>query len=72
MALNGDTLKEAIEAIDGTSVFTYGLGDPGKFPIAGYKSGNSLADCTVRVIDGETYIAAISEGAGISLFKLEK
>jgi len=72
MALNGDTLKEAIEAIDGTSVFTYGLGDPGKFPIAGYKSGNSLADCTVRVIDGETYIAALSEGAGISLFKLEK
>lgn len=72
MALKGETIKQAIENIDGNSVFTYGLSDPEEFPIAGHKSGNSLADCTVREINGETYILALSEGAGISLFKLEE
>lgn len=72
MALKGETIKQAIENIDGNSVFTYGLSDPEEFPIAGHQSGNSLADCTVREINGETYILALSEGAGISLFKLEE
>jgi len=72
MALNGDSLMNAIKNIDGNSVFTYGLSDPQEFPIAGHKSGNSLCDCTVRVINGETYIMALSEGAGVSLFKLEE
>ena len=72
MALNGSDLKSAISNIDPNSVFTVGLSDPEEFPISGYKSGNSLCDCTIREIGGETYIVAISEGAGVSLFKLEK
>lgn len=68
--LNGETLAAAIAAIDGQNVFSYGLADPQEFPISGYKSGNSLCDCTVREIGGETYIVAMSEGAGVSLFKL--
>ena len=72
IALNGDTLTSAVEAIDGKNVFTYGLSDPNEFPISGYKSGNSLCDCIVREVGGETYVVAMSEGAGVSCFKLEK
>lgn len=72
MALNGDTLTDAVAAIDGKNVFTYGLSDPNEFPIVGYKSGNSLCDCAVREVGGETYVVAMSEGAGVSCFKLEK
>ena len=72
MALNGETLLKAIQNIDANSVFTYGLSDPTEFPISGHQSGNSLCDCTVREINGDTYILALSEGAGISLFKLEE
>lgn len=72
IALNGENLTAAIKAIDGKNVFTYGLSDPNEFPISGYKSGNSLCDCTVREVGGETYIVAMSEGAGVSCFKLEK
>lgn len=68
--LVGETLKSAIEAVDPNKVFTYGLVDPDDYKATGFKSGNALADCTLRVINGETYIAAMSEGAGISLFKL--
>ncbi|MBR3499875.1 MAG: hypothetical protein IKO04_00570 [Bacteroidales bacterium] len=70
--ITGETLQASLEGWDGTGVFTYGLSDPEEFPIVGYKSGNSLADCIVREIGGETYIAALSEGAGVSLFKLEE
>ena len=71
IAIDGETLADAVPAINGSSFFTYGLGDPTEHPITGFKSGNSLGDCTVRVIGGETYILAISEGAGVSLFKLQ-
>lgn len=77
--IGGDSLSDALAALSATAaagenlgVFKYGLSDPEECPISGYKSGNSLCDCTVREIGGETYIAALSEGAGISLFKLEK
>lgn len=72
IALNGDSLTSAVEAIDGKNVFSYGLSDPNEFPISGYKSGNSLCDCIVREVGGETYVVAMSEGAGVSCFKLEK
>ncbi len=69
--ITGDTLQAAIEGWDGTGVFTYGLSDPQEFPITGYRSPNCLADCIVREIGGKIFIAAMSEGAGISLFKIE-
>jgi hypothetical protein len=77
--LVGDSLSAALSALSATAaagenlgVFRYGLSDPQECPIAGFKSGNSLCDCIVREIGGETYIAALSEGAGVSLFKLEE
>ena len=72
MTLNGETLKDAIETIDAEHVFQPGLADPQEYPIAGHKIGNSVCDCSVRVIGGETFIVALGEGAGVSLFKLEE
>lgn len=71
MALNGETLKEAIENIDPNAVFKYGIGDPIEIGITGKPVGNSLADCTVREIGGVTYIAAVVADNGVSLFKPE-
>ena len=69
--ITGETLQAAIEGWDGRGVFSYGLSDPEEFPIVGYKSGNQLCDCIVREIGGKIFIAAMSDGAGISLFKIE-
>ena len=71
-ALTGETLAESLKALDSNHIFRYGIGDPNECPIAGNAVGNSVADCTVRVINGETYIAAVVADGGVSLFKLEK
>ena len=34
------------------------------------KSGNSALDCTVRLINGEPYIAVLKQNVGLSLFKM--
>ena len=72
MALNGETLAEALAAVDPLHVFRYGIGDPNECPITGNSVGNSLADCTVRVIGGDTYIGVVVADCGVSLFKLEE
>ena len=43
----------------------------GEFNDASAGSG-TMADCAVRVIDGEVFIAAMHQGVGLSLFKLER
>ena len=71
-ALTGETLEASLRALDSSHIFRYGIGDPNECPISGNAVGNSLADCTVRVIGGETYIAGVVADGGVSLFKLEE
>ena len=34
-------------------------------------ASHSVGDCTVRYIDGSTYIAVLMQGCGLSLFQLQ-
>ena len=70
--LAGETLKEGLEAFDGKKPFKYGIGDPNECPINSNAIGNSVADCVVREIGGETYICAVVADVGVSFFQLEK
>ena len=72
MSLDGETLADSIENLDVDHVKKYGLGDPEEFPVGTGSVPNSLADCAVREIGGETYIVAVVADAGVSLFKLER
>ncbi len=72
--LNYETLAESLEKSNITGVcYKRYLGSDGKEAVKpALSNGNSLTDACVRVINGETYIAANSSHAGISLFKLTK
>lgn len=73
MELNYDTLKESIEKNNiSTNVYVQGLGDPDEYGITAGSNGNGLGDAVVREINGEIYIAAMAQGAGVSLFKLNQ
>lgn len=52
-------------------LFEAPIQNSGTFDDASAGSG-TMADCAVRVIDGEVFIAAMHQGVGLSLFKLER
>ena len=70
--LNSDTLLESIENNNSAeSCYVLGLGDPEDMEQNKNNNGNATMDAAVRVINGETYIAAMSSNHGVSLFRLE-
>ena len=70
--LNNDTLLESLKNNNSAeSCYVLGLGDPEDMEQNKENNGNATMDAAVRVINGETYIAAMSSKHGVSLFKLE-
>ena len=70
--LSGETLEAALKALDSNHIFRYGIGDPAECPVNSNPVANSVADCAMRVIGGETYLCGVVADVGVSLFKLEE
>ena len=51
-------------------VFEAPLQSADNFDATAAGGGNTVCDCCVREINGEVYIAAIGQKAGLSLFKV--
>ncbi len=71
MELGSDTLAGSLENADPTKDLQYELADPTETGIAAVKNGNGCGAAEVRVVNGETYIAACVMGSGVSLFKIK-
>ncbi len=71
-ALTGEDLLTSLQNLDSNHIFRYGIGDPNECPISSNPVGNSVADCALRVIGGETYLCGVVADVGVSLFKLEE
>ena len=72
LEMTGEDLKSSLKAVDANHVFRYGIGDPTECPVNAAAVGNSVADCALRVIGGETYLCGVVADVGVSLFKLEE
>ena len=67
------TLDGMIETFDNLAtrlVFEAPLQHAEDLTLNGVGGGHTVCDCCVREINGETYIAALSQKAGLSLFKV--
>lgn len=67
------TVEKMVETFDNLAtrlVFEAPLQSEDNFEAAAAGGGNTVCDCCVREINGEVYIAAIGQKAGLSLFKV--
>ena len=67
------TAEKMVETFDNLAtrlVFEAPLQSADNFDAAAAGGGNTVCDCCVREINGEVYIAAIGQKAGLSLFKV--
>ena len=67
------TLDNMVATFDNLAtrlVFEAPLQSENDFEAAAVGGGNTVCDCCVREIDGEIYIAAIGQKAGLSVFKM--
>lgn len=66
-----ETLKSALSNFKANMVAEIALSNEGNdLTLGGKAASKTLADCAVRVINGNVYVAALGEEGGISLFKL--
>ena len=65
------SLKNALDSYPENVVFEAPLQDPNDFNVTGPNGGGVNADCSVRIINGEVYIAAMAWKTGLSIFKLK-
>ena len=67
------TVEKMVETFDNLStrlVFEAPLQNADDMTVPGVGGGHTVCDCCVREINGELYIAAIAQKAGLSLFKV--
>ena len=69
-ATTSDNMVATFDNIATRLVYEAPLQDATDMSVEGVGGGNTVCDCCVREINGELYIAAIAQKAGLSLFKV--